>query len=659
MKSSNYDEKFNNPNLKFLTKTHNAVRDHLTATVELPTFLESAGALTLEDRKVLVDQAIVLMQDNYVHLPLKRSMHGINPVQRLRLIKYRLELLTDSTMQSEFAFHREMLDIFNSVRDLHTNYLLPAPFNNTVAFLPFDIEKYVEDGKSKYIATHFVRGFSHRDFKPGAEIIMWNGVPIERAIEVNADRHAGSNLAARHSRGIQRLTIRPLISSLPPDELWVIIGYLDLNGEEHEMRQEWLVSPELPDVEGVDANAVSLNAVSLGYDLETDIVSRTKKMLFAPQVVADEQIQDKSVFAEAVAVDVGEVVESTMPGVFMAKDVNTPSGIFGYIRIYTFGVNDPNAFVEEFIRLSTLLSPHGLIIDVRGNGGGHIWASEGLLQILTPREIEPQPVQFINTPLNLRICKRHEANPVGIDLGPWVASMRDAVRTGAIYSRSFSITPTSFVNQWGQRYHSSVVLITDARCYSATDIFAAGFKDHEVGIILGVDDNTGAGGANVWTHQLLNDLLKFPVPPDLDSPYKSLPNGANMRISIRRTLRVGSQAGILVEDLGVRPDVRYQMSQNDLLNGNVDLINQAGELLVSQPMRLLATTSQRTGSRLRVTAQTSGMDRLDVYVNNRPIDTHDISDGQQTFEFDAAAGGVINLVGFKDGELVASRRFSS
>jgi len=37
------------------------------------------------------------------------------------------------------------------------------------------------------------------------------------------------------------------------------------------------------------------------------------------------------------------------------------------------------------------------------------------------------------------------------------------------------------------------------RCYSTTDMFAAGFKDHGIGKILGVDNDTGAGGANVET----------------------------------------------------------------------------------------------------------------------------------------------------------------
>ena len=110
-----------------------------------------------------------------------------------------------------------------------------------------------------------------------------------------------------------------------------------------------------------------------------------------------------------------------------------------------------------------------------------------------------------------------------------------------------------------------MVLITDARCYSATDIFAAGFADHEIGKILGVDDNTGAGGANVWTHGLLARCCSYHRRPDSASPYKALPNGANMRVSIRRTLRVGELSGTPVEDLGVRPDAMHKLTRADLL----------------------------------------------------------------------------------------------
>ena len=640
--------------LEFLKSAHSAVRSHMAAASDLPTFLESAGALSLNGRKRLVEQAFVLINDNYVHLPLKESMHGVDPVQKLRLIQHRLDQSTSSTMDSEFRFHRDMIGVFTSVRDLHTNYLLPAPFADKVAFLPFGVEEYFDNGEPHYIATHFVQGFSHTHFKQGVDITTWNGVPIRRAIDVSADQHAGSNSAARHARGVDGLTLRALRRALPPDAMWVFIGYIDLNGVEREIKQDWIVTPSLPDTGGVDADSANGNAASLGIDIEADIIQRAKKMLFAPKVIAEERKPRKISTRSAAA---GQSVATTMSGVFNAKSVTTPSGEFGYIRIFTFSVNDPDAFIDEFIRLAELLPQKGLIVDVRGNGGGHIHASEGLLQVLTPVEITPEPTQFINTPLNARICDRHKTNPVGIDLEPWVDSIRSSVETGAVYSRGFPITSHDFANKKGQKYHGPVVLITDARCYSATDIFAAGFKDHHIGHILGVDANTGAGGANVWTHGLLQALLQVPAPADPDSPYKDLPNNAGMRVAIRRTLRVGEQSGTPVEDLGITPNSLHALTKDDLLNANTDLINEAGKFLKNMPVRLLSVTTSQAGSTLTIQATTVGISRLDTYIDERPLESLDINDGTHSFNVNLPTSATLmELAGYKNDKYVAARK---
>ncbi len=636
--------------LDFLSGAHPAVKAQLASATDLPTFLESVGDLNLDARKQIVEQALILFDHNYVHLPLKESMHGVDPIQKLRLIRHRLEQATDAELKSALSFHREMLEVFNSVRDLHTNYLLPVPFAGKVAFLPFQVEEYFEQGEPHYIVTHLVQGFSHPHFKLGVEIKMWNGVPIRRVIELSADMHAGSNLAARHARGLDGLTIRPLIASLPPDAMWVVIGYTDLDGDDRELKQNWAVSSSELQFVAVDADEVRMSSVSQGIDLEAHITQQAKKILFAPEVVAAKGKQIKLSNQKASA---GQEVPTTMIDFFRAKNINTPSGEFGHIRIFTFYVDDPydpEDFIEEFIRLIELLPQNGLIVDVRGNGGGHIWASEGLLQVLTPVDISPEPTQFINTPLNLRICQRHD------DLSPWVPSIRRSVETGAIYSGGFPITPLDFANRIGQKYHGPVVLITDARCYSATDMFAAGFQDHKIGHILGVDDNTGAGGANVWTHGLLRNLLNFPTPSDPETPYEMLPNGANMRVAIRRSLRVGKQSGTPVEDLGITPDSRHYMSRDDLLAGNVDLINKAGEILSGMPVRKLDVTTTMSSGNMTIQAETLGLSRLDIYIDGRPVDSIEVTDGSQSFDIDLPPSAtLLEFAGFKANEYVASR----
>ncbi|TKK79217.1 peptidase S41 [Kribbella jiaozuonensis] len=637
-----------------------AARRRTSATVKeapavpLADFLDSAGTLTLDQRRLLVDQALLLLGENYVHLPLKVAMHAVNPLQRLRVLRARMERQTDDTMQEEWMFHREMSSIFHSVRDLHTNYLLPVPFAGKIAFLPFMIEKcYDPDGTEHYLITRTITGYQAPQFGAGAEVTHWNGTPIARAVALNGALFAGSNDAANLARGLESLTLRPLVIQSPPDEDWVTLTYVGLDGSNQELREQWKVATNLPPM--TDLDAVSEASALMGLDLDSDEKSRAKKALYVRDVVELERGQSSAELATPAAV-AGADLPTTMPGVFRAREVVTSSGNFGHLRIFTFSVQDPVAFRDEFVRLAAILPQTGLIVDVRDNGGGHIYASEFTLQTMTPRRISPEPVQFISTPLNLKICRRHKDNPAGIDLGPWFDSLDLAIETGAQYSAAKPITPEDGANDVGQTYHGPVVLITDARVYSATDIFTAGFADHEIGTILGVDDNTGAGGANVWTHGLLASLLNEPPPPDETSPYIALPNGANLRVAIRRTLRVGKLAGTPVEDLGVKPHETHRMTKADLLDGNVDLLNKAGALLAALPVRRLELKTSISGTTLTVAIDAQSIDRVDIYLDERPISSEDLTGPLSIDILESNPGALLRADGYASGTLVASRR---
>src|ERR1044071_4118502 len=124
--------------------------------------VERKSNLSRRERLRIVDQAILLLEMNYVHLPLKRAMHAIDPIQRLRLLKFRLET-KGQDVHTGMQFHQRMLEIFASLRDLHTLYLLPNPFKTRTAFLPILIEQYYDkQGKrlfDKFLLTRVVTEF--------------------------------------------------------------------------------------------------------------------------------------------------------------------------------------------------------------------------------------------------------------------------------------------------------------------------------------------------------------------------------------------------------------------------------------------------------------------------------------------------------------------
>src|SRR3954453_20049620 len=266
-----------------LTVAFGATEAPVPGSVPLHDFLETAGMLTYADRMILVELALLLLEGNYVHLSLKTAMHAVNPVQRLRLLRARLLRQTAETMDPERVFHAELSGIFHSVRDLHTNYLLPAPFAGMIAYLPFQVERCTDGKGEKYLVTRVAQGMSAAPFGVGVEITHWNGMPIGRGVAVNADRFAGSNTAARLARGIDSLTIRSLRLHLPPDEEWVTVSYLDGDGVRRELREPWLVARNAPAM--TDTRAVTTAAASMGLDLHADEVGRARALLYAPRAV--------------------------------------------------------------------------------------------------------------------------------------------------------------------------------------------------------------------------------------------------------------------------------------------------------------------------------------------------------------------------------------
>jgi hypothetical protein len=238
--------------------------------------------------------------------------------------------------------------------------------------------------------------------------------------------------------------------------------------------------------------------------------------------------------------------------------------------------------------------------------------------------------EFLNTPLNYQICK---SAPEDWDLKRWLPSIGESVLTGATYSAGFPLTRDALCNGVGQVYYGPVVLITDALSYSATDIFAAGFQDNDVGAVLGTSGNTGAGGANFWS---LDDLRQAQKKTPR-SPFMELPKGAEMIVAMRRSIRVGPRAGSPLEEFGVAPDVLHLMTRRDLLEDNADLLRRAARLIRKQPsyqVSLRPVGGGRAGrivvsaaSQVTSSKTTWRIARIDLYANGRPVSSIDASEG--------------------------------
>ena len=396
---------------------------------DLDTFLRSSerrARLSRQERLRIVEQALVLMEMNYVHLPMKRAIHAINPIQQLKLLKF--QLAEGNVLESTIDFHRRLLSIFGSTRDLHTLYLLPEPYRSCTAYLPFLVEQCFDRGAERFLVTRTAiaehappdsddEGREAR-FERGVEVLAWNGVPIVRAIQINGESQAGSNPDARFARGLDNLTIRPLNTTLPPDELWVDILYRAKNGAVATHREYWLVHKTTDTSESSTAHSKKRAAL----DLKRTRIIEVKKELYPRH-------------ASATLGSIKDILYT------LKKTVDGQT--VGYIRLFSFDVDDARQFLRAFAKLITKegFPQDGLILDVRGNPGGNIRAAESLLQLFTPNTIQPELFEFINTPLNFQICK---SAPSHWDLQRWLPSIGESVLTGATYSAGFPLTLNTF-----------------------------------------------------------------------------------------------------------------------------------------------------------------------------------------------------------------------
>jgi C-terminal processing protease CtpA/Prc len=620
----------------------------------LQEFLELPEELTTDERQQIVDQALVLIEQLYVHLPLKQAMHATDPIQRLKLLRYRLR-----KMSEERQFYDEMISIFTELRDMHTQYILPEGYQGKSAVLGFRVQRFFEDCEPHYMVSPPVvrRLVEDECFKAGVIVTHWNGIPIKRAVELNAARMAGSNLDASHALGLATLTVRPMCCTAPPDEEWVTVGYIS-EGQKCETRLYWRIIQTPMSCAIIPESASEGQALTLGINALAKAVQRTRKMLFAPKDMEIERQVANLRTGDApepgdTSLNLNMAEVSTRRDPLKVKTVSTPHGEFGYLRIRSFDVPDDKMddFVAEVVRIVRLLPKNGLIVDVRGNPGGQIPAGERLLQIFTPREIEPERLHFINTALTLKLCERVET------LKDWKDSIEQAVETATTFSDGFPIRPDEKqrCNSLGQQYYGPAVLVTDALCYSTADIFAAGWQDHGIGPVLGTDDNTGAGGANVAGYSQLECLLSGP-----QSLIQPLPKGTSFNVAVRRTTRVGERLGDLVEDLGVVPDKRHCTTRNDILKDNEDLITCAASILAREPVRALDAKVERIDDgKVLVSVTVAKVSRLDVYLDGRPRLILDVDDGTTTFELPVNFQGryALELRGFDDAnELVAAKR---
>ncbi len=211
-----------------------------------------------------------------------------------------------------------------------------------------------------------------------------------------------------------------------------------------------------------------------------------------------------------------------------SKDYYTSAGMkykifdnnIGYIRYESFssGVGDGN-LDEILVYLATC---NGLIIDVRDNGGGNLTNSSRIAARFTNSKILTGFIQH---------------------------------KTGTGHSDFSQPEPIYLEPSNSIRWQKKVVILTNRRCYSATNDFVNLMRSIDNGNIIQVGDQTGGGSGLPFTSELPNGWsIRFSASPHFDKNMQPL-------------------------EEGILPDIAIDMTEDDQSKHRDTLIEKAFEIL--------------------------------------------------------------------------------
>jgi hypothetical protein len=506
-----------------------------------------SNPVVLQQMDAITRQTMLLVKDFYVHLPLKQSSLGIDPLRELALLQDEIRFIP-----AETEFYRRLLSVVKRLRDRHTAIRLPSPWRDAVAYLPFALESYFAGAGRFVVVSKVMVGQTEGPFQVGVEITHWNGTPIRNHVENLSWQMEGANPYARIAMALRSLTARPLGYMLLPEEDWVTLTYRTADGAVKSSTFPWRIyfpAPASP-TSIANSTASSQTMLAQGLDRNTLIVNNTWYDLFT---------SPKSISRQQVAVDQAFV------NLMKAEIVNYGGDQYGYLRIFSFEAADPPAFLAEVAGILRQLPKTGLIIDIRSNPGGSIVAGEGLVKMFAASTPQKARLSFRNTEATRRLGTLAQ-------FSEWQRSLDIQLSTGDVFSQGFPLASPD--PGQARVYDGPVAVVIDALCYSTSDFFAAGMQDNGLAVIVGVDPVTGAGGANVWNYSA---LLQFST--QTNGELEKLDIDIDIDIAVRRSTRVGPHDGLPLEGLGVLADRTYQISREDVLGDNNGLVAFAASVL--------------------------------------------------------------------------------
>ena len=553
------------------------------------------------ERELMAQQALMFIKNLFVHRQLKIVDFGAqaDPVPRLE------DMVRRAASMNDLDFHVAMQKIFLDLHDFHTNYVAPLPLRCSYVLAPLRFRDVYDGGVFKIIVsgrTKILNNFAPEAAQAvvGDELIAVNDQPIQSFFANLKNISGGANPDAMTANAIIQLSMIPLSGNWIPEanELKYTLKHGSTTYEISSNYYALINEASCVSAASGEASRPNIHGGVRFENSENPIVRDYKKLVLPPTVAP---------FSEEETLPVGKIYT-----------IDTPAGKLLKFDLETFAPSGDVSADEIIHQVKVLLqknqaSTSALIIDLRSNGGGLITIAEGLTQLFTPNVIETMPVRLIPNQLNLSMFLNSNQ---GHENG-WSSDARLGISTASAFTSPRSITSSHAANRYGQIWFKPVVVLTDANCYSACDLFAAAMQDHGAATVIGTNDTTGAGGANVMKYETFQSIFAEASPNN--NPFLKLPGSQSMRVSWRQTIRVGKNRGKLIEDAGVKSDIVVRYVTSDVIDGEsralMRQVHTAIEAIIPRYKSSVQNTSSLTminGNVAKWGEKVAGVDKVEV-----------------------------------------------
>lgn len=539
----------------------------------------NSNPLSIADKERIITEVSRFVRGVNPHIFLHRNLLKVDIPAELQGLRAKLRSRSESG-NTNAEFHFAMRGIFQQMDDLHSLYLPPTPLRDTIAVLGFASKEFFVHGdtlpsgtpRRRYAVSDVVDStvLPDEEFVLGAELLKVDGEDMDKVVRRLGRDGFGSNEAAQITRGVTAVSIRNLQTDAVPFKPTAEIEFKTKAGRRRVVTLPWIfVQIVVPETAAEVMGPIPSGLLSKrGREEAGELLQSTLALGRLANLDPAFRIANGT---RRTPIPINPRFESFIEPEILQTSVG-PVGRLGILSFLAPGsvVASPE-WVAEVSRVLKLMPSNGLIVDIRGNPGGAGAIVKAYIELLTSATVPKSPFVIRASKLMKQFVSEDFGNVVNTSrvdfdtfFGNFKTSVERALRVGEPFTgpgETILFSPNPTVQK--RTYFGPIITVVDGATTSAGDLFAILQQDEGISQVVGVSDNVGAAGASTGPFSRFAEVF-----PKLLSP---LPGGVDFRTAILRFFRTGKNNGAIVENFGMKPDVRYYPTLNDIVNEDCDL----------------------------------------------------------------------------------------